>query len=79
MTLPLKAVHQYIEQDPPRLHPAQHQEVPTIVPSSHELTPAILHEVFEVCANPVVTGGHNNLVLAVDENPDAIALIEAAL
>ncbi len=49
------------------------------MPSSHELTPAILHEVFEVCANPVVTGGHNNLVLAVDENPDAIALIEAAL
>jgi CheY-like chemotaxis protein len=69
LLLPIKAMKQQVEQ----------REVPTLPLSSDKLVPAMLHEVFEVHANPTAPGEHNNLVLAVDDNPDAIALIKAAL
>src|SRR5713226_790513 len=77
--LPIKAVHQYIEQDPPRLHLAQPLEAPKIPPSSGDLPPAMSDELLAVSANRVATDGQNNLVLAIDDNPDTIILIRAAL
>jgi CheY-like chemotaxis protein len=67
------------EQDLPRLHPAPQEEVSTPLPSSDELTPAALDALFAVSARRVAVEGHDQLVLAVDDNPDAITLIEAAL
>jgi CheY-like chemotaxis protein len=75
VTLPIMAV----EPDTQRLHPAQQREVPTIPPSSDEFTPAMLNEVFAGSANPEATDGHHKVVLAVDDSPDVIVLIKAAL
>ena len=77
--LPIKAVHHSIEEDPPRLHPAQPSEASTIFSTSDELTPAMPNEVFAVSAQGEAPDGQPNLVLAIDDNPDAIVLIKAAL
>ena len=77
--LPITAVHHSIEQDPPRLHLAQPLEVPEIFPSSGDLPPAMSEKLLAVSANRGATDGQNNLVLAVDDNPDIIVLIKAAL
>jgi two-component system, chemotaxis family, sensor kinase CheA len=77
--LPIKAVHQYIEHNPPRLHLAHPLEVSEIPPSAGELPPAMSEELLAVSTNRVATDGQNNLILAVDDNPDIIVLIKAAL
>jgi two-component system, chemotaxis family, sensor kinase CheA len=77
--LPIKAVHQYIEQNPPRLHLAQPREAPRIPPSSGDLPPAMSDGLLALSAHRGVTDGQNNLILAVDDNPDVIVLIKAAL
>ncbi len=76
--LPIKAVHQPFEQHSLRLHPAQPEEVLTISPSSDEPTPARLRESLAVSAIGEASAGQNNVVLAVDDNPDVIVLIKAA-
>jgi len=77
--LPIKAVHQYIEQNPPRLHLAQPLEASEIPRTSGDLPPAMSDEFLAVTAHLVATDGQNNLILAVDDNPDVIVLINAAL
>ena len=77
--LPIKAVQQPVGQETPRLHTAQQEDVPARSPSSDECMPDIPHEVFTVSAHREATNGQNNVVLAVDDNPDVIALIKAAL
>jgi CheY-like chemotaxis protein len=77
--LPLKAVHHSIEQNPPRLHTTQQSEASSIFPTSDEHTPAMPDEEFAVSAQRGATGGPNTLILAVDDNPDVIVLIKAAL
>jgi signal transduction histidine kinase/ActR/RegA family two-component response regulator len=77
--LPLKAVHHSIEQGPPRLHPAQPLEAPAISPSAGDLPPAMRDEVVAVSAHQEAADGQNHLILAVDDNPDIIVLIKAAL
>src|SRR6266566_2670646 len=76
---PIKAVHHSIEQDLPRLHPAQPSEASTIFSTSDELTPAMPNEVVAVSAQGEAPDGQPNLVLAIDDNPDAIVLIKAVL
>ncbi len=65
VTFPIKAVHQYIEQDIPRLQLAQPLETTAIPPIS--------------VAHQGATDGQNDVILAVDDNPDGIDLIKAAL
>lgn len=77
--LPIKAVHHSIGQDLPRLHAAQQSEAATIFSSSNELTPAMPAAVGAVTAQRAAADGQPNMVLAIDDNPDAIVLIEAAL
>ncbi len=77
--LPIKALHHSIEQDPPRLHLAQPLEATRIPPASGDLPPAMSDELLAVFAHRVATDGQNNLILAVDDNPDVIVLIKAAL
>ncbi len=76
--LPIKAVYQNVVQDIPRLHAAQQPEASTISPSSQGLTPELLHEFFAVSAHQAAADGQPNLVLAIDDNPDAIILISGA-
>ncbi len=77
--LPIRAVAHSIEQDLPRLHAAQQAEASTVFPSSGDLPPAMRDKGVAVAAHRVVTEGQNNLILAVDDNPDVIVLIKAAL
>jgi len=74
--LPIKAVHQYVEQDTPRLHVGQRQEVPTSSLSSHEHVPTLCPQDFVPRG---ATDGQHHLILAVDDNPDVIVLIKTAL
>ncbi|MBA2678317.1 MAG: response regulator, partial [Ktedonobacteraceae bacterium] len=76
LLLPSKATH--LEQEIPRLHQAQEEVLP-LPPASQELPPEILHELFEISANRETTGEHNNVVLVIDDNPDNVVMIEAAL
>jgi len=76
---PIKAVHHYIEQDLPRLHAAQQSEASTISSTSVELTSAMPNEVFAVSAQREARDGQPNLVLAIDDNADAVVFIKAAL
>ncbi len=79
VTLPIKASHHSIEQGLPRLHPAQQAEASTLFSSLDELTPAMAAEVSAVSALRAAADGQPHLVLAIDDNPDALVLIEAAL
>ena len=79
VVLPIKAVRQPVGQETPRLHTASQEAVPVRSPSSNEYMPGIPHEVFPVSAHREATDGQNNVVLAVDDNPDVIALITASL
>jgi len=76
---PIKAVHHSIEQDLPCLHAAQPSEASTIFPSFDELTPAMPNEVVAVSAQGEAPDGQPNLVLAIDDNADAVVFIKAAL
>ncbi len=78
--LPIKEVHHSIEQDLPRLHPAQQGGVSLIFSSSSaELTPVLLHEGCDVPAAGEAPDGHNHLVLVADDNPDVIDFIKTIL
>jgi CheY-like chemotaxis protein len=77
--LPIKAVHQYIEQDTPRLHLGQRQEVSTRSPSPHEHVPTLFSEFPQDFVPRGATDGHHHLILAVDDNPDVLVLIKTAL
>src|SRR6266567_160991 len=77
--LPIKAVQQPVGQETPRLHTGQQEDVPARAPSSDECMPGIPREVFPVPAQREATDGQTNVVLAVDDNPDVIALITASL
>ncbi len=79
VTFPIKAFHHSIEQHLPRLHAAQQSEDSTMVPSADKLTQVMLEEDFTVSAQRAAAGGQLNPVLAIDDNPDALALIKAAL
>ena len=79
VVLPIKAVHQYGEQDTPRLHSEQQQNVPMLSPSSHEHIPAVLSEFLQDFVKREATDGQHNLILVVDDNPDVIVLIKTAL
>ncbi len=76
---PIKAVHHSNEQQLPRLHAAQQAEASTIVLSTDELTSATPAVVDAVSAQRAATDGQLNVVLAIDDNPDALVLIKAAL
>ena len=76
---PIKAVHHSIEQDLPRLHAAQQSEASTIFSTSDELTPAMPNEVFAVSTQREAPDEQPNLVLAIDDNADAVVFIKAAL
>ncbi|MEO8972586.1 MAG: ATP-binding protein, partial [Ktedonobacteraceae bacterium] len=77
--LPVRAVHHSIEQETPRLHAARQTEASTVFPSSGALSPAMNNEVVAVSAHRGATTEPNNLILAVDDNPEVIILIKAAL
>ena len=77
--LPIKAVQQALEAALPRLNPELQPDVPTISSSSAEHTPDVLDELLAGSARPEATSLQPNLVLAVDDNPDILALIKAAL
>ena len=77
--LPIKAVQQALEAALPRLNPELQPDVPTISSSSAERTPDVLDELLAGSARPEATSLQPNLVLAVDDNPDILALIKAAL
>ena len=74
--LPLKATH---SSNLPRLHSEQQQEVLTISSSSHERVPRPAPEFLEYAASREVTEKQEVVILAVDDNPDTIIFIEAAL
>jgi two-component system chemotaxis sensor kinase CheA len=74
--LPIKAVQQAVGQETPRLHTAQQKGVPARAPSSDEDMP---YEVFTSSAHREARDGQNNVVQAIDDNPDVIALITASL
>lgn len=73
--LPLKAAQHYIEQDIPRLH----EDVVMKSFTSSEDLPAILQDVYAISAPQEASDGDNNLILVVDDNPDAIILVKEAL
>jgi CheY-like chemotaxis protein/two-component sensor histidine kinase len=73
VTLPLKAIRQQIEPAIPRLHARQPQEVSTTSAASAESTPDELSELLET------TEAQQNVVLAVDDDPDVLDLIKVAL
>jgi signal transduction histidine kinase/CheY-like chemotaxis protein len=79
VTLPIQASHHSMEQDLPRLHAAQQAEASTMFPSSDELTPAMPDEGLAVSAQRAAPDGTSNLVVAIDDNPDALVIIQAAL
>ncbi len=76
---PIKAVHHSIEQDLPRLHAAQPSGASTIFSTADELTPAMSNEILAVSAQGEAPDGQPNLVLAIDDNADAVVFIKAAL
>ncbi|HLX59063.1 MAG TPA: response regulator [Ktedonobacteraceae bacterium] len=60
------------------MHPVL-EEVSLLLPSSEDFTPALLRELFAVSAQGEDAAEHSNVILAVDDNPDLIVLIKAAL
>jgi two-component system, chemotaxis family, sensor kinase CheA len=79
LILPLKVAHAHVEQEAPRLHSAPQVEISPLLPSSEELPPALLRELFAISAQREASDGQPNLILVVDDNPDAIALVKDAL
>lgn len=75
VTLPIKAARPPVEPDLPRLHPNQEQETSTSLPFSGNN----MHTSWLASVEHAANKGQSNVVLVVDDNPDAIALIEAAL
>jgi DNA-binding response OmpR family regulator len=61
------------------LHPAQQSEASTISSSSQGFTSELFHRLFADSAPQAAVDGQPNLVLAIDDNPDAINLIRVAL
>jgi CheY-like chemotaxis protein/two-component sensor histidine kinase len=77
--LPIKAASHSIEQDIPRLLSSRSQEASSHPSSFPELTPTMSEEAFAFSAPREATEGQNQVVLAVDDNPDVIVLITEAL
>jgi PAS domain S-box-containing protein len=77
--LPIRAISQQVEQDTPRLHPEMQRKIPTNTTSSPALTPDRSSEFLIGSAQPEATQGQRNLVLAVDDDQDVIALIKTSL
>ncbi|MDQ2906041.1 MAG: ATP-binding protein [Chloroflexota bacterium] len=73
--LPLKVAHHYVEQDIPRLH----EEATTASLSSSGDLPAVLQDIYAISPQQETPGGGHNLIMVVDDNPDAIVLIKEAL
>jgi len=76
---PIKAVHHSSEEPLPRLHAVQQAEASTVLLSVDELTPVMPVALGAVSAQRVTADEQLNVVLAIDDNPDAIVLIKAAL
>lgn len=68
VTLPIKAVP-----------PSGEQEIPGVSPSADELMPGTQHELLAESAQREPREAPRKVVLAVDDHPDSIALIKAAL
>ena len=79
VTFPIKAVHHSSEESLPRLHAAQQAEASTVLLSVDELTPVMPVALGAVSVQRVTADEQLNVVLAIDDNPDAIVLIKAAL
>nr|HET6903433.1 ATP-binding protein [Ktedonobacteraceae bacterium] len=79
VTFSIKAAHHSNEQQLPRLHAVPQAEASTMVLSVDELTSAIPAAVGAYSAQRAAVDGQLNVVLAIDDNPDAIVLIKAAL
>jgi two-component system chemotaxis sensor kinase CheA len=74
--LPFKGVPHSLEQVLPHLYAEQSQKAPVIFSSAAELSPEIREALFAVST---AADGQNRLVLAVDDSPDGLLLIKAAL
>jgi two-component sensor histidine kinase len=79
VTLPAKAVHGFIEQGLPRLHAGQPENVLAPPPAARGLAPAPSPEALDGSGQRKEAEGPHDLILAVDDNPDAIALIKEAM
>ncbi len=76
MKLPLKVIH---TSNVPRLQSEQQQEALMISSSSPEQMPRLVPEYLESSISGGVTRKLEAVILVVDDNPDTIILIEAAL
>lgn len=79
VTFPIKAVHHSFGQQLPRLHAAQQSEDAVVLPLADKPTLALPEKGFMVSSQDAVPDGKRSPVLAIDDNPDAIALVKAAL
>src|SRR5579859_3036440 len=79
VTLPVKAAQPSIGLDFPRLHPAQQVNTLTPPPAACEFAPAPSPDALDGFGQRDVDAGPHDLILAVDDNPDAIAFIKDAL
>ncbi len=79
VTLPIMAVHLLNEIQIPRLHEGHPLDVLAIPSSVREPLPALLSELLEVSGAHETAEGQRELILAVDDNEEAIVLIKAAL
>ncbi len=77
VTLPVKAAHPLIEKDLPRLHPGLQQDVLTNPLSAAKPTP--LSEMLEISGQPETAAEQHDLILVVDDNPEALVFVKAAL
>lgn len=79
VTLPLKAAHPLAGRNLPRLHPELQQDIPTIPSSTDERVSALVSEILEACGQRETTAGQRELILVVDDNPEAIVFVKTAL
>ena len=78
--LPIRVADQQLEQNDLPLYPVPLQGVPRLLPSSsRQFAPAVPQERLEVAAQKEGIGTEQKLVLAVDDNPDVLLLIQSAL
>ena len=77
--LPTKVAERQIEQDKLRLYTVQEQAIPKLLPSSNEITTQVIDKLFEVSVNRETNGTQQNVILAVDDNPDILDLIKVSL
>lgn len=77
VTLPVKAAPALIETDLPRLHPGLEQDVLTNPFSAAKSVS--LSEMLEISGQQGTTAGQHDLILVVDDNPEVLLFIKAAL